>query len=129
MKIKDFLTESEYAAFSVDSDIVESTCVFEAGMQCPYLEECELEEGRASRALCLSRKSDDQLGASMLSSCKAQGLRARDGRRRGRVGDTVVSLAGKRIKSSKYGGPLPYWTKDGRKHGGSSKYSKPRRKK
>jgi hypothetical protein len=36
------------------------------------------ESGKASRKLCKSTKSDSELGASQLSSCKSQGLRSRD---------------------------------------------------
>ena len=71
------------------------------------------EHGKASRALCLSRKPDDDLGASMLSSCKSQGLRARDGDKSHKLGKTAksrVKVGGHKIKGNKYGGPLPDWS-------------------
>ncbi len=39
--------------------------------------EKDIEEWRATASLCKSSKPDSALGASALSSCKAQGLRAR----------------------------------------------------
>ncbi len=75
-------------------------------------EEFELDEaGKASKKLCLSKKTDKELGASQLSSCKAQGLRKRDTKRKFKTGGSNVpkSIKGKRIRSSDYGGPLPKW--------------------
>lgn len=74
--------------------------------------ECDLDEaGKASRKLCLSKKTDAELGASQLSSCKAQGLRKRDTKRKFKTGgsDTPKSIKGKLVKASDYGGPLPKW--------------------
>lgn len=71
------------------------------------------ERGKASRALCRSSKPDSELGASMLSSCKSQGLRARDGNKSHKLGktkDSRVKVGGHRIKGKKYGGPLPDWS-------------------
>lgn len=71
------------------------------------------EHGKASRALCLSRKPDEDLGASNLSSCKSQGLRARDGNKSHKLGKTAksrVKVGGHKIKGNKYGGPLPDWS-------------------
>jgi hypothetical protein len=65
---------------------------------------------KASRKLCLSTKSDTELGASNLSSCKSQGLRARDGKKSHLVGKSRKSVGGKKIKGKKYGGPLPDWS-------------------
>jgi hypothetical protein len=70
------------------------------------LEGIELDE-KASRKLCLSRKRDSELGASNLSSCKSQGLRARDGKKSHKVGKNRVTVGGKKIKGKKYGGKLP----------------------
>lgn len=71
----------------------------------------EITEGlaleKASRKLCLSTKTDAELGASNLSSCKSQGLRARDGKKSHKVGDKRITVGGKKIKGQKYGGPLP----------------------
>lgn len=81
-----------------------------------FCEECGgslAEHGKASRALCLSRKPDDDLGASMLASCKSQGLRARDGNKSHKLGKTKksrVKVGGHKIKGNKYGGPLPDWS-------------------
>ena len=68
---------------------------------------------KASRKLCLSRKTDVEIGASNLSSCKSQGLRARDGKKSHKLGkspDSRISVGGKKIKGRKYGGPLPDWS-------------------
>lgn len=68
---------------------------------------------KASRKLCLSTKSDSELGASNLSSCKSQGLRARDGNKSHKLGKGPASrtkVGGKKIKGKKYGGPLPDWS-------------------
>jgi len=76
------------------------------------------ERGKAPRSLCISRIPDDKLGASQLSSCKSQGLRARDGDKShliGHGGSKVrITVGGKKIKGKKYGGPLPdYGTRKG----------------
>ncbi len=71
------------------------------------------EHGKASRELCKSSKPDDALGASMLSSCKSQGLRARDGNKSHKLGKAAksrVKVGGHKIKGHKYGGPLPDWS-------------------
>jgi hypothetical protein len=57
--------------------------------------------------LCGSTKTDAELGASNLASCKSQGLRARDGKKSHKVGSKRITVGGKRIKGKKYGGPLP----------------------
>lgn len=73
--------------------------------------EQDLEErGKASVKLCTSSKPDDDLGASQLASCKSQGLRSRDGDKSHKLGKSKksrVKVGGKKIKGSKYGGPLP----------------------
>lgn len=66
----------------------------------------ELDE-KASRKLCVSQKSDAELGASNLASCKSQGLRARDGKKSHKIGKQRVTVGGKKIKGKRYGGPLP----------------------
>jgi len=71
------------------------------------------EHGKASRELCKSSKPDADLGASMLASCKSQGLRARDGEKSHKLGkspESRVKVGGHRIKGRKYGGPLPDWS-------------------
>jgi hypothetical protein len=65
---------------------------------------------KASRKLCASQKSDSELGASNLASCKSQGLRARDGKKSHLVGKTRKTVGGKKIKGKRYGGPLPDWS-------------------
>jgi hypothetical protein len=72
------------------------------------LDDAELDErGQASRALCTSSKPDAELGASMLSSCKSQGLRARDGKKSHLIGKKRITVGGKKIKGKAHGGPLP----------------------
>lgn len=65
---------------------------------------------KASRALCLSAKPNSKLGASNLSSCKAQGLRSREGEKKrnltGKKWGERSKVAGKKVKSKKYGGPI-----------------------
>ena len=77
-------------------------------------EDIEVDEtGKASRALCVSSRSDKDLGASQLASCKSQGLRARDGEKSHKLGKTSksrVKVGGHKIKGQKYGGPLPDWS-------------------
>lgn len=71
----------------------------------------DLEE-KASRALCISTKSNDDLGASNLASCKSQGLRAREGNKSHKLGktkDSRIKVGGHKIKGKKYGGKLPDW--------------------
>lgn len=67
-------------------------------------------EEKASRSLCSSTKSDAELGASNLASCKSQGLRARDGKKSHKVGNKRITVGGKKIKGQKYGGKLPDWS-------------------
>ncbi len=75
--------------------------------------EAAFKEEKAPRALCISSKPDEDLGASQLASCKSQGLRARDGNKSHKLGKSPksrVKVGGKRIKGNKYGGPLPDWS-------------------
>lgn len=65
------------------------------------------ESGPASRSLCRSKKPDSALGASNLSSCISQGLRAHKSGRADYVGGKKLKVNGKKIKGKKYGGPLP----------------------
>lgn len=80
-------------------------------------EEFELDErGAASRALCLSKKPNNQLGASQLASCKSQGLRAREGDKSHKFKDGKrVTVGGHKIKGAAHGGPLPDWGTRGTK--------------
>lgn len=70
----------------------------------------EVTEEPASRDLCTSGKPDAALGASQLASCKSQGYRSRDGGKSHKVGSERIKVRGKKIKGSKYGGPLPDWS-------------------
>lgn len=70
-----------------------------------------VDEEKASRALCKSSIPNHKLGASQLASCKSQGLRAREGKKRVRVGGTVTKVAGKKLKGRKYGGPVRHYKK------------------
>lgn len=91
------------------AQINESSCSFCGGTDHTALDEA----GKASRALCTSSKPDSKLGASNLSSCKAQGLRARDGNKSHKLGkgpESRVKVGGHKIKGQKYGGPLPDWS-------------------
>lgn len=72
-------------------------------------ENIDLDE-KASRKLCLSTKTDAELGASNLSSCKSQGLRARDGKKSHKIGRKRITVGGKKIKGKAYGGDLPDWS-------------------
>jgi hypothetical protein len=64
---------------------------------------------KASRALCLSTKSNKDLGSSNLASCKSQGLRAREGKKSHLVGKKRITVGGKKIAGKSHGGPLPDW--------------------
>lgn len=79
----------------------------------PRYKTVDVDEARASRALCTSSKPDHELGASMLASCKSQGLRARDGEKSHKLGkspDSRVKVGGHKLKGKKYGGKLPDWS-------------------
>lgn len=60
--------------------------------------------------LCKSSKSNKELGASNLASCKSRGLRAREGSKSHKIGGERVKMGGKRIKGRAHGGPLPDWS-------------------
>lgn len=66
----------------------------------------DIEEWKASKALCKSKRSNSSLGASALSSCKSQGYRSREGNKVVRIGTDRVKLGGKKLKGKKYGGPV-----------------------
>ena len=87
------------------SELNQSNCQY-CGHEHPIVE-----RGKAPRSLCVSRIPDDELGSSQLSSCKSQGLRARDGEKSHLIGHGTakvrVKVGGKKIKGKKYGGPLP----------------------
>ena len=62
-------------------------------------------EWQASAKLCKSSTPNNKLGASALSSCKAQGYRARETGKSQKIGKKRI-LAGKRLRSTDYGGPV-----------------------
>ena len=66
---------------------------------------------KASKERCKSNKPDSAIGASALSSCKAQGLRGRDSQVSAKYGgkNKRRPIKGK-VKGKKYGGPLPDWS-------------------
>ena len=74
-------------------------------------EELDKIDEKASKALCKSAKSNKELGASNLASCKSQGFRAREGGKSHLIGhknsSVRITVGGKKIKGKKYGGPLP----------------------
>lgn len=72
-------------------------------------EELDALDEKASRALCLSTKSNKDLGASNLASCKSQGLRAREGGKSHKIGKKRIKVGGKKIAGKAHGGPLPDW--------------------
>ena len=74
---------------------------------CMRISEITTTEWKASKKVCKSSKPDKELGASTLSSCKSQGLRARDGEKSYTIGGKKTKIAGKKIKGGKYAGPLP----------------------
>jgi hypothetical protein len=61
---------------------------------------------KASKKLCTSSKPNSALGASNLSSCKAQGLRARESNKKVWVAGKHIPVSGKKVKSTKYGGTV-----------------------
>jgi hypothetical protein len=87
--------------------------VEEATIEEHFCEDCGgslAEAGKATRALCVSSKSDAELGASQLASCKSQGLRAREGKKSHLVGKDRITVGGKKMKGKKYGGSIPDWS-------------------
>lgn len=73
-------------------------------------EQIDIDEWKASKELCKSNRSDSSLGASALSSCRSQGLRARKSKVKHTIGKSRKKITGKKIKGKKYGGPLPDWS-------------------
>ena len=67
----------------------------------------EVIEAKASAELCKSNTPNSELGASQLASCKSQGLRARDTKRKYKIRGKTASIDGKKIRGGKYGGSLP----------------------
>ena len=90
----------------INKDVSEST----EERFCPDCGGSLEEEGKASRALCQSSRSNADLGASQLASCKSQGLRARETNKRHTIGKKRQKIKGRKVLGHKYGGPLP-WNK------------------
>ena len=67
----------------------------------------EVTEAKASAELCKSSKPNDALSASDLSSCKSQGLRARETKRKYKIAGQTQGISGKKVRGKKYGGNLP----------------------
>ena len=67
----------------------------------------EVVEAKASAELCKSSTPDKDLGASNLASCKSQGLRARNTKRKYKIRGKTQGISGKKIRGGKYGGNLP----------------------
>jgi hypothetical protein len=70
------------------------------------IDELAEKEWKASKKLCKSSTPNNKLGASALSSCKAQGYRSRETGKSQKIGNKRVKLGGKRIRSQDYGGPV-----------------------
>lgn len=68
-----------------------------------------IQEEPASRELCTSSKPNSALGASNLSSCKAQGYRGRETDKSFIIGGQRRKIKGQKVRGKKYGGPLPDW--------------------
>ena len=64
-------------------------------------------ERPAQPDLCRSSKSDEELGASNLASCRSQGLRKRNSKKKHTIDGKRVKVGDQTIKGKKYGGPLP----------------------
>lgn len=73
--------------------------------------EQELIDWKASRELCKSSVPNRKLGASALASCKAQGFRAREGKKVHTIGGKRKQVAGKKVRGEKYGGPIKNYDK------------------
>ena len=75
-------------------------------------EELAALDEKASRKLCTSTKSNKDLGASNLASCKSKGLRSREGNKSHLLGkgpESRVVMGGHKLKGKKYGGKIPDW--------------------
>ena len=67
----------------------------------------EVIEAKASAELCKSSKPNDALSASDQASCKSQGLRTRETKRKNKIGGKTQGNSGKKVRGKKYGGNLP----------------------
>jgi hypothetical protein len=87
MRAYEFITEGLRGAPATDTD------------------ESSIEE-KTDPKLCRSSK---RLGSSDHSSCVSQGLRAHQSKGKGHTDGQGNYIKGKKIRGSKYGGPLPDW--------------------
>lgn len=69
-----------------------------------------IQDWKASRKLCLSKRPDSSLGNSALSSCKSQGLRKRNSKVKVTLKGKRKKIGRRRLKGKKYGGSLPDWS-------------------
>ena len=76
----------------------------------------EVIEAKASAELCKSNTPNSELGASQLASCKSQGLRARDTKRKYKIRGKTQGISGKKIRGGKYGGNLPVHGKNNKQN-------------
>ena len=65
--------------------------------------DADIEEWKASKALCKSSKSDKAIGASALSSCRSQGLRSRDSEKDHKYDGKRQKVGNATVKGKKYG--------------------------
>ena len=95
----------ENDAIAVESTSIRSRCTQIEVNKCMLIR--EVIEAKASAELCKSSKPNDALSASDLSSCKSQGLRARETKRKYKIGGQTQGISGKKVRGKKYGGNLP----------------------
>ena len=102
---KVFPLEPEFDATAVEFTSIQSRCYAIKVNKCMLIR--EVTEAKASAELCKSSKPNDALSASDLSSCKSQGLRARETNRKYKIGGVTKGISGKKVRGGKYGGNLP----------------------
>jgi hypothetical protein len=66
-----------------------------------------IQDWKASRKLCLSKKPDKKLGSSALSSCKSQGLRKRNSKVKVTIKGKRQKIGRRKMRGQAYGGKLP----------------------
>ena len=92
-------------AIAVESTSIPPRCYAIKVNKCMLIR--EVTEAKASAELCKSSKPNDALSASDLSSCKSQGLRARETKRKYKIAGQTQGISGKKVRGKKYGGNLP----------------------
>ena len=100
-----FPLDPEFDATAVESTSIQSRCSTIKVNTCMLIR--EVTEAKASAELCKSSKPNDALSASDLSSCKSQGLRARETKRKYKIAGQTQGISGKKVRGKKYGGNLP----------------------